>query len=154
VKTPLQPFEVLPPQDLAEEMKRALLQHYAACGTIKGACDAVGIHTRLAYTWKVKDPDFSKKWDEITTGSVLAHLEQVAIERAMEKSDLLIMFLMKSMNRKRYDDRQAVAPRDNELRVVFEGVKAPVPDTIPQPEQDDGTTSFSIASPTKTRSES
>ena len=123
MKDALQPFQVLPPEDLAAGMKEIFLRSYQECGTAAQAAETAGIPVRLAYTWRVRDKKFAEEWDNITYNQVLPHLEQVAIERAKEKSDLLLMFLLKSMNRKRYDDKQIQPERDNTLKITLDVVK-------------------------------
>lgn len=129
-------------------MKKIFLQAYREVGTAVGAAEVAGIPVRLAYSWRVQDEAFALEWDNITHNSVLPHLEQIAIERAKEKSDLLLMFLLKSMNRKRYDDKQVVPERDTTLKITLDVVKPPAQEPHGRVEV------VGIAGPAKTHTES
>jgi len=58
----------------------------------------------VAYDWRNSDPDFAAAWDSaIQSGT--DHLEDIARKRAASRSDILLMFLLKSRNRERFSDR-------------------------------------------------
>lgn len=116
------PFELVSESRIREEMKRAFLEAYAATALVRAASEAVGIPQGTLYGWRASDPMFAEAWDKVTHTLILPQLEQAAIERAMDKSDLLLMFLMKAYSRKMYDDRQAVPQGDNKVRLVLEVV--------------------------------
>lgn len=116
------PFQTIPQDKIREEMKKAFLEAYAATALVRTAADIVGVPNTTLYGWRAQDPEFAEEWDRTTHTLILPQLEQAAIERAMDKSDLLLIFLMKAYNRKMYDDKQAVQEGDKKVRLVLEVV--------------------------------
>jgi hypothetical protein len=80
----------------------ALREH----GVIKFACEAAGITRQTALTHKKNDKTFAEDW-EAAIEEATDILEKIAINRAAEKSDALLMFLLRG-NRKKYADRREV----------------------------------------------
>lgn len=123
-----------------DDMKKAFLEAYSSTGTVREAADAVGVPTRTAYAWRKNDRAFMEEWDRITHEDILPVLEQVAIERAREKSDLMLMFLMKAYNRKLYDDNfPKEKEKDTTISVVYEELEAKrAPNQVPDTPGPDG----------------
>ncbi|MBI4057066.1 MAG: hypothetical protein HY399_05905, partial [Elusimicrobia bacterium] len=74
-----------------------------SAGTIKGACEAIGIARSTFYRWKQEDKEFHWTWldaDENLTDK----LEDAAVQRALNGSDVLLIFLLKARRSKRYRD--------------------------------------------------
>ncbi len=110
----LVPFEPLkdPSKTLARgDKKEVFLVHLSATGSVRDAVAVIGLKPATVYAWRT-DPAFAKRWDEVIHGGIRPVLEDEAIRRALAGSDALLMFLLKSMDRKRYDD--AVARVSNE----------------------------------------
>lgn len=76
------------------------------CGVVKWACEAINVKPDSAYYYRTQFPDFAEAWDETVRNS-LAALEAEAQRRALDGSDSLLMFLLKSrapeIYRERYD---------------------------------------------------
>lgn len=131
----LEPFQPVDMAGAIEEMKKTFLEAYAASGTVKEACDTVGIQTRQAYGWRKVDKAFAQEWDRVTHEEILPILEQRAIERANEKSDLMLIFLLKAYNRKLYDDAQIEKKEKDtslEINYVEQGLQS-APNQLPHP---------------------
>jgi hypothetical protein len=57
------------------------------------------------YEWRKKDEQFNADWDDaVEQGTDL--LEDVAVRRAKDHSDTLLIFLLKARRKERYADRQ------------------------------------------------
>ena len=111
----------------------AFLAAFAACGTVRRACEAAGISTALHYNWLDRDPDYRPQFEEATQKSIYA-MEAEARQRAIEglrqykftakgesiphpltgepyyedkRSDVLLIFLLKGMAPEKYRDNIA-----------------------------------------------
>ena len=72
--------------------------------SVAAACQNTGIGRQSAYDWRNNDEDFALAWDDaLEEGSDV--LEDVALERAKDSSDRLLMFLLKARRPKKYSDR-------------------------------------------------
>ncbi len=94
---------------------------------ITKACEAVGISRRVVYQWQEKDEAFSLSFNE-ANAIATEHLEAEAWKRATrgtkkpvyqggqlvghikEKSDTLLIFLLKARNPAKYRDKYDGAP--------------------------------------------
>lgn len=87
----------------------------AECGSINEACKGAGISRTYIYTLMNKDETVLEKIAEAKAEAVEA-LELVARRRAVEKSDLLLIFLLKALKpevyRERYNAPSAAAYTD------------------------------------------
>jgi hypothetical protein len=88
-------------------LKRIFLDVLRTTGQVTEACRICNVPKSLAFKWRYDDPEFMTRWDMITRAELLPHLESEAFRRAMNGSDLLMMFLMKAYDRDRFDDRAA-----------------------------------------------
>jgi hypothetical protein len=77
------------------EWKPAFLSAFADTGMVTAACEAAGVARRTVYAARHADEAFAAAWDEIEERST-EDLEQVAVRRAREGSDTLLIFLLKS----------------------------------------------------------
>lgn len=84
-----------------------VLQEYVKCGVIGLACDRAGVRRRTHYDWLEKHPTYKELYEELKEKFVDG-LEEVAINRAKEKSDSLLMFLLKAERREKYGDKSDV----------------------------------------------
>jgi len=89
------------------ELFAKFLAEFAKCGVRGLAADRVGLRRHTMRDWIEKYPKFKEKFEEIQERFVDG-LETVAIERAKEKSDSLLMFLLKAKRREDYGDRSQV----------------------------------------------
>jgi hypothetical protein len=75
--------------------------------SVTEACQVVHIGRRTAYDYRSSDPDFAARWDAaIEKGT--DELEKVAIKRAKEGSDSLLMFLLRGRRRSIYGEKVQV----------------------------------------------
>lgn len=88
-------------------LKRIFLDVLRSTGQVKQAAIQCKIPQSVAFQWRNDDPEFSFRWDSIVKGELLPHLEAEAFRRAMNGSDLLLMFMMKAYDRERFDDKAA-----------------------------------------------
>ena len=71
--------------------------------SVTGAAKNAGLCVRTLYQWREKDAAFAKRWaDSVEAGTDT--LEDIATERAKDKSDLLMIFLMKARRPEKYRD--------------------------------------------------
>jgi len=87
------------------ERKAVCLDAYLYCGTETSACAMLGFGRSAWQKWIVKDEDFRLAADEVTK-SVADNLEQEAILRAYNGSDILLMFLLKGLKPDKFLERQ------------------------------------------------
>ena len=89
------------------KLKEIFLDVLRSTGSILDAARICKIPKSLAFGWRHQDPEFAFRWDQITKAEMLPHLEAEAIRRALNGSDLLLMFMMKALDREKYDDKAA-----------------------------------------------
>lgn len=86
------------------EKEQAFLDALATGLSIAGAARAAGLGRQTVYDWRNADSDFAARWDSaIEEGT--DHLEDVAIRRAEESSDTLLIFMLKGRRGEKYADR-------------------------------------------------
>jgi hypothetical protein len=93
------------------ELKLEFLTNLRETGMVDEASRLMDITEGSVYRWRSKDSIFAEKWDEIIHNYVLPKLEQTAVRRAIDGSDLMLIFLMKAYDRDRYDDKIVMANR-------------------------------------------
>ncbi len=90
-----------------EQLKQAALEAYGEYGTVSAACQTAGIGRTTWYDWRGSDPEFDKGVRHAEE-AICDKLEQAAIKRALDKSDMLMVFLLKGLKRGRYGDKVSV----------------------------------------------
>ena len=80
---------------LTEENKKLAIEGYMITGTYAGAATKAGVHYKTIPLNMKKDKHFQEDMEAALEFNTEI-LEQVAAKRAMEKSDLLMMFLLKA----------------------------------------------------------
>lgn len=92
-------------------IKRAFIAAYSECGNVIMACNIAGVHPTNVYKWKDSDPVFQEDLN-IATDMAVSILEHEARRRALEGSDRLLEFLLKSVRpeiyRERYEFKQEI----------------------------------------------
>ncbi len=73
-------------------------------GNIRQSCEKAGIARSIAYKWKKQDKIFADKWEDAKEDAC-DMLKEEARKRAMDKSDVLLMFLLKSLKPDIYRER-------------------------------------------------
>jgi len=96
------------------------LEALAEYGVVSYAADAANISRTHAYHVRKKNVAFRKAWDEALEKSV-EKLEQEAHRRALNKSDTLLIFLLKSRKPEVYRERQEtiVSGGDKPVKVEY-----------------------------------
>lgn len=80
------------------------LEAFARLGTVKEAVEYLGLDSSTPYKWAREDPDFDAAFEATRAGPVMSMLEAEAKRRALKGSDVLLIFLMKGGNPRRYRD--------------------------------------------------
>ncbi len=93
------------------EKKAKFLSVLAEGGSVTLAARAIGVARKNVYAWRNKDEQFNADWDDaVEQGTDL--LEDVAVRRAMDHSDTLLIFLLKGRRKERYAERQEHTGKD------------------------------------------
>lgn len=83
--------------------------------TVRDACSRAGVGYSSVFAERDRNPDFAAAWEEaIRCGHDV--FEGIAAERAKEKSDLLMMFILKSRDPGRFNDK-AQGQKGKELHI-------------------------------------
>ncbi len=91
-----------------EEQKRQICEILPSVHTLTAAAESVGVHPATVYAWLDQDPEFFQAYTKAK--EVLADkLEEVCISRAIDKSDLLMIFSLKGLRPEKYADKHMVA---------------------------------------------
>jgi len=84
----------------------AFLAAFAECGNVTRACEIAKVGRRTHYNW-LEDPDYEAAFSDAENQAVDA-LEGEARRRALESSDTLLIFLLKSRRPELYRERHHV----------------------------------------------
>lgn len=87
--------------------KFRFLDALMGCGVVAESCEQLGYKKSTVFQWRRDDEAFAERWDRIMRSHTTAHLESEAVRRALAGSDVLLIFLLKAADRKRYDDNVA-----------------------------------------------
>ena len=101
----------------------------AFCGTfnITQSAQVVGIDRTLHYLWKQEDPDYVEAFQ--LAGILGAEsLQDIAVERASEDSDTLLIFLLKGAMPEKYRERYEVKDGDKGIDQEIDGEMAVMAD--------------------------
>jgi transposase-like protein len=90
-----------------EKKRQAFIRTLREEGVIKEAARAAGISRTTAYRWRKKWREFEREWDE-ALADALDDLKLEARKRAIEKSDPLLMFLLRAHEPETYDRKSGV----------------------------------------------
>jgi hypothetical protein len=107
--------------DLLPMLKEQFLRFFRQTGSIKEAAESMGLQQGHALKWRKEDKKFADEMDDIRYHELLPMVEEAAFQRALSgKSDLMLMFLMKSYKPDQYDEkmRQPLAPPPMVLQIV------------------------------------
>lgn len=94
-------------KDELKELMRRVLTNYVEVGVIGKACDLAGVRYRDHMNWMERYPTYKEKFEEMRSRFVDG-LETVAIQRAKEKSDSLLILMLKSHRREVYGDKSDI----------------------------------------------
>lgn len=98
--------------------KQRALAGYLKHGTITAATAAAGVDRGTWYDWLEKDERFRELAVDAEQAAADA-LEQKAHQRAKKGSDTLLIFLLKSLRRSKFGDRQIVTLISPEVQVAL-----------------------------------
>lgn len=108
---------VQPKRATVNERKRRRFLDYVRDGyAITKAAEAAKIPRQTLYDWRKADQDFAHEWDDAYEQGCDA-LEEVAQNRAIDKSDLMLIFLMKGRRPQRYRDN---VKHESDIRVTVD----------------------------------
>jgi hypothetical protein len=94
----------MPPETQMVWRKAAFLESYVECGTRSGACRTVHITLSTVRAWEIRDPSF-KAAMELAEENIIDDLEEEAIRRGKEKSDNLLIFLLKNKRPQQFTEK-------------------------------------------------
>jgi len=93
---------------------------------VRAACRAAGIDRKTAYRHRARNAAFAQEWDAALKEAAEI-LEAVAWQRAKEKSDVLLIFLLKALMPEKYRETSVLqhtgahgGPIQHESRTVSE----------------------------------
>lgn len=104
--------------------KPAFLKALLELGTVTAACDAAGIGRRTVYQERQRDEEFAIAWADVEAAST-DQLEAEAHRRAVNGSDTLLIFLLKSRKPEIYRENVKVEHSGE----VHQSVEVEIPDT-------------------------
>jgi len=97
--------------------RQKFLKHLSSGASVGASARAAGFGRRTAFEWKADDPDFAAAWEEAYEDAT-ENLEDAARTRALEKSDSLLMFLLKARRPEIYRER-VTHKGSNAARIVI-----------------------------------
>lgn len=97
------PTKTTPKKKPWPKWAKRFLKAFRETGIVREAAKKTGIHHSTAYDLKATDADFARAWEEVEEWST-EQLEQVAYKRAVDGSDLLMIFLLKARKPHVYRD--------------------------------------------------
>jgi hypothetical protein len=68
------------------------------------ACQGIGYHRSTVYRWAEKDPEFDAEWRDIAE-EFADLLEEKATARAIDGSDILMIFMLKSLRPEKFREQ-------------------------------------------------
>ena len=112
--------------DMAKRKKK-FLDSFEACGTIRGACNIVGVARPTYHRWVVEDADFAKEFDQRRV-AFAESLEELALDRVRNPdknrgSDLLLIGLLNANMPSKYRPQVAMS-EDSAKDLIIEWRKA------------------------------
>jgi hypothetical protein len=134
--------------------KLLFLEKYPAFAKITETARAIGISQDLVFYWRNHDEPFARAFEEVKKRVRMTRLEELeaeAYKRAKEKSDLLLMFMVKQLDPS-YRDKFMEAQLTGDITVKLaippyaarvEDIKPLPPDSkkqLPEGEGDNNTT--------------
>jgi hypothetical protein len=91
------------------------------------ACEAAGLSRAHTYAWRGEDPEFADAWDRaIDQGT--DKLEDIAMQRAKEKSDVLMIVMLKARRPEKYQDvgKLRLTGKDDDSAIKLDDGRPPI----------------------------
>lgn len=123
------------------QIMRDFLTEYSRCGLIGQSAEVAGISRSQIIRWMKKYPKFQEAYDEVQK-TFIENLEQVAIDRAKEKSDSLMITLLKAYDPDKYNPKHRVdleSQKGIPVYVIFNPDEIGPADTPEEVEKDEET---------------
>lgn len=96
---------------ITPELKKKFIKHFKENGLIRIAAELIGVDQPKIYEWMDEDPEFKEKVN-IARDQMLPMLEEAMFARALSgKSDLMLIFLAKSLKPEKYDEKAREPPK-------------------------------------------
>lgn len=92
------------PSKRTPEKRAKFLEAIADGKSVTSACEIAGFARFVAYDWRKVDPEFAQAWDDAVEAGT-DKLEDAAIQRAKNGSDVLTIFLLKARRPEKFKDR-------------------------------------------------
>lgn len=92
----------------SEQTRARVLELYRECGRVDEACRVAGVGRTCHYEWMKSDPAYKAAFDEAKP-QVMGLLRDVAVKRAVDGSDDLLKFLLKTGDPQQYGDSSKLA---------------------------------------------
>lgn len=105
--------------DNRDEIERKFLVEYCRYGSIHKAASSCGVSSNTIKTWLDQDDDFRDNFEKMKDIFVGA-LETLALERAMEGSDSLLVTLLKANAPEKYNPRPSQGPEQSSAPIVIQ----------------------------------
>lgn len=96
-----------PRLSLKEVRQLRALKAFAIGGHVGNACKAAGVKYSAWYRWIDEDPDFARALEQ-AKDMLADEIEGVAITRAKEGSDTLLLALLKALKPEKYREKQTI----------------------------------------------
>ena len=133
-ENPLDKKEPKPAKGHKDHLKEPFLKEFHKIGFIYATCEKIGIDPKTVYRWRQNDEKFSSDFNEAQNKNTEV-LERVAMTRAIRKSDLLMIFLLKSLNPQKYKERFAHELDTKTVEIIvtqfINAIKKHAPDFCP-----------------------
>lgn len=102
--------------------KEAFLSALSKMANVSLACEESGISRQTAYRWKIEDEEFDKHWSQALADGI-DMLDGIALKRARQSSDTLMIFLLKAHLPQKYRERFEHDLKNNpEFKATGKGV--------------------------------
>jgi hypothetical protein len=140
---PKVPKEEIEDPNLKEKTKHHFLTVYASTALVKEAAFLSGVTEACINRWRYEDEEFAKNWDDITMNKIVPVLEAEATRRALNGSDMLLAFLLKSYRPNVYNPELTRKDQDNlkklEIKIVDAAGNSLISPKLPEKTEKDVT---------------
>lgn len=87
-----------------KKRQKLFLEHLSEGDSVSGAAKKVGVSRNCVYEKRRSDPEFKKAWEDAQEQGT-DFLEDAATARAIDGSDTLLIFMLKSRRPEKYRER-------------------------------------------------
>ena len=126
----------LTPAEHSDPRKARALARYREIGMVRSACLAAGIGRRTWYDWVEEDKLFAAMVSDARQ-DMADELEAIALKRAKDGSDGMLMFMLKTYRPDKFRERATITPvspivREKVARTV-QAIRAQLPKELATP---------------------